>query len=120
MNPDFSKQWQDLYGSVNKQMMQFTKLNSETLDGIMNSHAFEEVLSVKKPEELVPVYLKFATEANLKAMKYIQEAIGIMMNASCDAADHVSSMTSEIAKQQQQARASRTGGASNLSNRDKA
>lgn len=82
----FGQQMAAFYNCVSKPMMDLAALNVKTFNSNIakaTSHA-SEIANAKKPEDFMSVQMKLANETGELGLKYIQDVMSIVTDASSD------------------------------------
>ncbi len=80
---DYTQKWTEYCQSLSKPIADITDLNVKTFNRLTKDNGYlEEVLKAQKPEEFLSAQLRLANSAGLEAVKYMQEAYNIMLEAA--------------------------------------
>lgn len=85
MQNEFTENWSKLCQCANNSMVELTKLNVNTLSNMNINHAAEHMTQCNKPEDMFAAQTKAANTACLEAIKYIQKATEIGIQAMTEA-----------------------------------
>lgn len=82
----FGQQWAAFYNCMSKPMMDLAALNVKTFNNNMakaSTHV-NEILHARKPEEVMNIQMKLANETSELGLKYLQDVVSIVTDASSD------------------------------------
>jgi hypothetical protein len=95
---DFSKQWSNVFQSINQPIKALTELNIKTFNKLLKNDYLDNCIQAKKPEEFISAQVEWIKDVSSDAIKYGQEALKIWLDAVSDFTHHSNPWVSEIAK----------------------
>ena len=87
MQREYTEQFSEFYKEcITKPMSALAELNVRTLSNLTKkSDYIDNFIGAKKLEDIINAQIKFASAANSEAVKYSQEALNILLEASAQA-----------------------------------
>lgn len=100
MQTEYIEQWTELCRTFNKPLADLTELNTRTLKDFYEKGTlcFQNIISAKRPEEVVSSQMKFLIDGNASVAEYMQDLLAIIKNSSSDATKQYNRYASEAIK----------------------
>lgn len=93
MSQQYFEQWSEMAKKAQEQFQAITKLNIETMQGLAIKP--EELVNLKKPEDLLEKQISLAVENGHRALNYMQKSFDIFEKALLTIAKDVKIKTAD-------------------------